>query len=113
MTLEYDKRDYYKMKPTLEDILQATLDWHHTDRRFWDNHNSSRSTTIVAMKRDFCILASHAGFPNSEIGKFLHMRENTIIKLAQEVNKEYAEYMIQELSPKLVQIWCKHNFTTI
>lgn len=89
------------MKPTLEDILQATLDWHHTDRRFWDNYNSSRSTTIVAMKRDFCILASHVGFPNSEIGKFLHMRENTIIRLVQEVNKEYAEYMIQETIPKI------------
>ena len=89
------------MKPTLEDILQATLDWHHTDRRFWDNYNSSRSTTIVAMKRDFCIIASYAGFTNSETGKFLHMRENTMIKLVQEVDKEYAEYMIQETIPKI------------
>lgn len=89
------------MKPTLEDILQATLDWYYTDRRFWDNYNSSRSTTIVAMKRDFCILASHAGFPNSEIGKLLHMREDTIIKLLQEVNKEYAEYIIQKTIPKI------------
>lgn len=29
------------------------------------------------------------------------MREDTIIKLLQEVNKEYAEYMIQETIPKI------------
>ena len=29
------------------------------------------------------------------------MRENTIIKLMQEVNKKYAEYMIQKTIPKI------------
>ena len=84
------------MKPTLTDILLTTLDWHYMDVRFWENYQSSRSTTIVAVKRDFCVLAFHAGYLNSEIGNFLHMREATVEEHLKEIKKEYADYIIKD-----------------
>jgi len=89
------------MKPTLEDILLATLDWHYTDLRFWDNYQRSRSSTIVAIKGDFCVLASYFGFSNSDIGEFLHMRETTVINLMKDIKEEYADFLRTEVASKI------------
>lgn len=67
-----------KVKYTLDEILNVTLESNHMDREYWDTHIKSQSSAMEKARIDFCYLAHSAGHPHKAIAEFLHKRESTI-----------------------------------
>ena len=82
MILEREKR----MKPTLEDILDATIDEVlYGERKIWEYHKNSRLSEIILIKQLYCYLAIELEYPPKEIGYLIRKRGATVIKYAEEI----------------------------
>ena len=84
MILEREKR----MKPTLEGILDATIDEVlYGERKIWEHHKNSRLSEIILIKQLYCYVANEIGYPPKEIGHLIRKRESTVLKYVEEIKR--------------------------
>lgn len=86
MSLDGNNED--KMKPTLEDILYATVDEVlYEDRKLWELHKNSRLSEIILIKQLYCYVANEIGYQPKEIGHLIRKRESTVLKYVEEIKR--------------------------
>lgn len=67
------------MRPSLANILDATLETLAIERWEWDMNHKSRQSAMVKAKELFCLLAFDEGYLHKEIGQFIGQHRTTAI----------------------------------
>lgn len=87
------------MKPTLTNILKATLETFGIDEDSWEI-----CTETVLPQMFICFLASEVGYSHSEIGEFVNLSEDVVDSQIEEFKGRAGEKLIAEARAKL----CKY-----
>lgn len=89
------------MKPPLENILQAILEFSYIDMIYWENYHKSRESSIIRAKELFCYISYKCGYNYKEIGGFLNIRKPTIERYIMAIQGRGCEGLIEDIKELL------------
>lgn len=79
------------MRPTLQEILDATLNVLNISKDIYDKTRNSRLANVVRVRQIFCYVGEHYGYTLHAMGNFLHLTHSTVYH-NKEMAKDFCSY---------------------